>query len=127
MRPAPQYEFSQLENDTIGKTAFWAKALAITMFVSAALSLFGCNILNVAAYVAIAIPIFMAGNALQKVADTRGSDITYMMEAVQTLGTSFLVRIIALIAMVVLTVVIMLALFLFAASLLAMVFGAAAG
>jgi len=77
-------------------------------------------------YIAIAIPVLMAGNALQKVADTQGNDIYYMMQAVQTLGTSFLVRIIALVTMVLLLVLVMVFFFLFFAAMMALIFGSGA-
>jgi hypothetical protein len=91
---APQYEFSQLENETITKLAFWSKVLGITMLVNAGIALLGCNLLNVAVMVVIAVPLLAAASAFKRVADTRGFDVFHMMEALRSLGTSFLVRII---------------------------------
>jgi hypothetical protein len=99
---APQYEFSQLENETITKLAFWARVLSITMLINAGLALISCNVLTVAIMVVIAIPMLTAANAFKRVADTRGFDVFHMMEALRSLGTSFLVRIIIWLSVIVL-------------------------
>ncbi len=101
----PQYEFSQRENETISRIAFWTKTLAIVMFISAGLSTISCNIFFIVYYVVVAIFLIMAGTALQKVVDTQGRDISKMIEALDRLSTSFLARIIVMLSTVALLVV----------------------
>lgn len=98
-----EHELGELENQTLRRTASAARGLAIALFVAAGLSVFGCYFTNILAFVAVGIPTLLAANALQRVVDTRGRDITNVLEAVQALGTSFLVRIIAVAVIVALT------------------------
>lgn len=100
----PQYEFSQEDNVVIGKAAFWARMLAISLLIAGGLTLFSCNVVAIAFYVIIAIPFLMAANSLQRVVDTQGSDISHMMEAIQQLGTAFVVKLIVTLLVAVITV-----------------------
>jgi hypothetical protein len=116
---APEHEFGGPENEVIATTAKWARTLGVVMLVYSGLSLFGCGIQNTVAYVAFGIPLMMASSALQRVVDTRGRDVSTLMQAMQSLGTAFLVRIIVLAATVALTVLLVVLIAVFALSVAA--------
>ncbi len=92
--PVSEYEFSQVEEQTVGRAATWAKAVAILFFVQAAFSLIGFNLLAVAVDVAIGVSIWKGAKALSAVVDTQGNDVGHMMEAMSQLSTAFTIRLV---------------------------------
>lgn len=92
--PVSEYEFSAVEEQTVGRAATWAKAVAILFFIQAAFSLIGFNILAVAIDVAIGMSIWKGSKALSAVVDTQGNDVGHMMEAMSQLSTAFTIRLV---------------------------------
>lgn len=88
-----QYEFSAMENRTIGKVGLWALVLGIVYFVDGAVSLFpDFNVVAAGLSVTIGIFYFLGGRAFKKVVDTEGSDVTFMLSALSKVGIAFMVR-----------------------------------
>jgi hypothetical protein len=118
------YEFTARENDTIGKAATWAHALAGASFLMVAIHLafafigtdfessslellvfdWGAGVASATCYLAAAILFAVAGSALRRVVKTEGSDLTHLLKALDTLHRIFVVRI-ALVFLTVLAVV----------------------
>jgi hypothetical protein len=99
------YEFNDAENAIIGKTAGRAKLFGIISIVLGALySMSSCGacakadlLMNLPqGVIGIVVGIFFigVGNSLQNVVNTQGNDIQHIMEALQKMGTAFLVQII---------------------------------
>ncbi len=95
------YEFTSLENKTIGKAALWSKGVGIISLVNAGLQLLEIGekgvlsvLITMAIYVAIGVAFFKGGVAFQKVVDTEGSDIAHMMEALAKVSSAFMIRIV---------------------------------
>jgi hypothetical protein len=121
MEQRDAYEFTDRENETIGRAGTWALALAGVSFVmvivhlvvafvgtdlsgtSAALLVFdmGAGVVSATCYLAAAVLFSIVGGALKKVVNTEGSDLTNMMKALDTLHRIFVIRI----ALVFLTVI----------------------
>ena len=109
--PAGEYEFSNLENETIEKTANWSKYLAFSMFVTAAISVFNYNLVDSAVKIIVGYFFFDGSKSLKAVVDTEGSDVTNMMSALSKLNTAFNVRIwVTLISLVVVGVALLIVL-----------------
>jgi len=121
------YEFNDVENAVIDKTAGRAKTWGTIAIVLGALQLLGAAgaVLNPAlvAYLPMGIVQIVigaqfvgAGNAMKAVVGTQGNDIPYMMQALDKLGSAFFVQIVVTILGVVLVaLLVVLAFFLFAA------------
>lgn len=92
--PISEYEFSQVEEQTVGRAATWAKAVAILFFIQAAFSLISFNVIAIAVDVAIGLAIWKGAKALSAVVDTQGNDIGHMMEAMSQLSTAFTIRLV---------------------------------
>ena len=104
------YEFTQLENQTIDKTATWCKYLAFIFFAQAALELIDLNVIGVGIDVAIGIAFFQGAKAMKSVVDTQGHDIPHMMEAMRKLATAVNIRIwVTIIAVVLIALVVIFA------------------
>jgi hypothetical protein len=130
--PAPVqwggYEFSEAENAVIAKTAGRAKLWGIISIVVGSLyTLSTCGAFASPTFltnlpsgvIGIVVGIFFVsvGNALNAVVQTQGNDIQHIMEALQKMGTAFLVQIITTLVGVGLAVlVIVLMMFVFAAA-----------
>lgn len=122
------YEFNEYENSVIDKAAGRMKLWGIISTVVGALQLIGsCGMFVDAKYatnlpsgiVAIVIGItFMgAGNSLKSVVTTQGNDLFYMMQALQKLGTAFLIETIcAIVGFVLGAIVLALVAFVFVAT-----------
>lgn len=115
------YEFTSRENETIGKAAKWALALAGVSFVmvivhlvvafvgtdladsSLVLIVFdtGAGVVSASCYLAAAVLFGVVGAALRRVVQTEGNDLQNMMKALATLHRIFVLRI----ALVFLTVI----------------------
>ena len=115
------YEFTARENETIGKAATWALALAGASFVmvivhlvfafldtdladsSFSLLIFdmGAGLVSASCYLAAGILFGIAGSALRRVVHTQGSDLKHILKALDTLHRIFVIRI----ALVFLTVI----------------------
>ena len=118
------YEFTGRENETIGKTAKWARLLAGASFImvvvhlvfafvgtdmsntSLQLLLFdvGAGVVAASCYLLAGILFIVVGSALRRVVDTEGSDLQNMLKALDTLHRIFVIRI-ALVFLTVLAVV----------------------
>lgn len=95
---AREHELGPAENQTIGKAATWAKALAILLFASGALQLLdGFNVLGAAVNVIIGYFFWQSGKSLRLVVDSEGSDISHLMNAFDQLRRAFLTRIIVMV------------------------------
>lgn len=117
------YEFNDAENAIIGKTASRAKLWGIISIVIGALyamsSCFAFASPSVltnlpSGVIGIVVGIFFlgVGNALQNVVATQGNDIQHIMEALQKMGTAFMVQIITTLIGVGLMIVVFLLIFL---------------
>jgi hypothetical protein len=122
MMGAPQasygnYEFNDYENSVIGKTAGRAKLWGIISTVIGALELcLGCGAVaspTLATYIptgiislVVGITFIGVGNSLKSVVDTSGSDLMHMMQALEKMGTAFMIQIICTIVGVVLMILI---------------------
>jgi hypothetical protein len=99
------YEFNDLENQIIDKTAARAKLWGIFSTTLGVLQLFGsCGAIAspmMAGYfpagvIAIIIGVTFIGvsNSLKMVVQTQGNDVGHMMQALQKMGSAFLVQIV---------------------------------
>jgi len=107
------YEFTSRENETIGKAATWALALAGASLVMVAVHLvfafmgtdltdlsfsllifdLGAGLVSASCYLAAGILFAVVGSALRRVVHTEGSDLQHMLKALNTLHRVFVVRI----------------------------------
>ena len=107
------YEFTSRENETIGKAATWALALAGASWVMVAVHLvfafmgtdltdlsfsllifdLGAGFVSASCYLAAGILFAIVGSALRRVVHTEGSDLQHMLKALNTLHRVFVVRI----------------------------------
>ncbi len=92
--PSPGYEFSAVENTTIGRTATWAKAVGVFFFIQAALGLLDFNIIGIAIDLAIGLALWKGGKSMQGVVDTQGNDVPQMMEALEQMSSAFTIRLV---------------------------------
>ena len=112
------YEFNDMENQIIDKTAGRAKLWGWISAVLGACQLLGgtCGSLasaTMAVYVPYGIVMLIVGitfigvgNSLRSVVQTQGNDIAHMMQAMQKLGSAFFIQSIACIVMLVLAIII---------------------
>jgi hypothetical protein len=120
MNPAQfgNYEFNEFENSIIDKTAGRAKLWGIISTVIGALQLLGsCGMVANASYatylpsgiiaLVVGITFIGVGNSLKSVVQTQGNDMMHMMQAMQKLGSAFMIQIIATIIGIVLVALIM--------------------
>lgn len=125
-----QYEFNELENGIIGKTAGRAKTWGIISIVIGALYLLSALffilspalLLNIAPGIGgiiVGISFVGVGNSLSSVVATQGNDVQHMMEATQKLGGAFLTQIIVTIVQVVLYAILALVVFVVLAAVIA--------
>ena len=118
------YEFTSRENQTIGKAATWALALAGASMIMVVVHLvfaftgtdfsdtafallafdMGAGVASASCYLAAGVLFAMVGGALKRVVNTEGSDLQNMLKALDTLHRIFVVRI-ALVFLTVLAVV----------------------
>jgi hypothetical protein len=122
------YEFTESENAVIDKTASRAKTWGIISIVIGALQLFASlgavvqpTLLGQApggiVALVVGISFLGAGSSLKSVVQTQGNDIPHMMLALQKIGSAFFVQIIAtIIGLVLLGLIMVLVIFLLAAS-----------
>jgi len=106
------YEFTSGNNETIGKAAKWALALAGASFIMVAVHLvfalvgtdfadssvellvfdMGAGVASATCYLAAGILFAIVGSALRRVVNTEGSDLQNMMKALDTLHRIFVIR-----------------------------------
>jgi hypothetical protein len=122
------YEFNDVENQIIDKTAARAKLWGIISTTLGVLQVFGsCGAIaspSMASYfplgvIAIIIGITFIGvsNSLKMVVQTQGNDIAHMMQALQKMGSAFLVQIVcAVIGFVLAVTIFMIAAFVLVAA-----------
>lgn len=112
------YEFNDFENSIIDKTASRAKLWGIISTVIGGLQLIGsCGMVANASYatylpsgiiaLVVGITFIGVGNSLKSVVQTQGNDMMHMMQALQKLGSAFMIQIIATIIGIVLVALIM--------------------
>jgi hypothetical protein len=120
MSPAQfgSYEFNEMENSIIDKTAGRAKLWGIISTTVGALQLLGsCGMVanpGMATYLpsgiialVVGITFIGVGNSLKSVVQTQGNDMMHMMQAMQKIGSAFMIQIIATIIGIVLIALIM--------------------
>lgn len=122
------YEFNDFENSIIDKTAGRAKLWGIISTVIGALQLVGsCGMVanpGMASYLpsgiialVVGITFMGVGNSLKSVVQTQGNDMMHMMQAMQKLGSAFMIQIIAtIIGIVLIALIVVLAMFVFVAA-----------
>ena len=99
------YEFNDFENSIIDKTASRAKLWGIISTVIGGLQLIGsCGMVANASYatylpsgiiaLVVGITFIGVGNSLKSVVQTQGNDMMHMMQALQKLGSAFMIQII---------------------------------
>lgn len=116
------YEFNELENAVLAKTAARAKQWGVISAVLGAVQMVSsCGMVS-SASLGLLLPIGIvalivgvtfigAGNSLEAAVRTRGNDLPHLMAAMQKLGTAFTVQIVCNIIGVVLFAVMMVILF----------------
>lgn len=121
------YEFNEYENSVIDKAAGRMKLWGIISTVIGALQFLGsCGMFVDAKYatnlptgiVAIVVGItFMgAGNSLKSVVTTQGNDLMHMMQALQKMGSAFLIETICtIVGFILMAIVLVLVAFVFVA------------
>jgi hypothetical protein len=122
-----QYEFNDMENSIIDKAAGRAKMWGWIACILGGLQFFGYSCGGFASpalwmSVPMAVVLFVVGivfigvgNSLKSVVQTQGNDIMHMMQAIQKMGSAFLIQSIAWIIMAALTaIIVVLMLFVFA-------------
>lgn len=122
-----QYEFNEMENGIIAKTAGRAKTWGIiaivigsievlsgfAFFVSPGLLL---NFITGIAQIVIGVTFLGVGNSLTQVVQTQGNDVEHMMGALNKLSSAFMIQIImAIVQAVLIALAILLVIFVFAA------------
>ena len=70
--------------------------------MNAALAVLNLNIVQIGISLAVGISFFQGGRAFQSVVDTQGNDIHHMMQALEKIGTAFMIRIVVTLIAVVL-------------------------
>lgn len=122
------YEFNDMENSIIDKTAGRAKLWGIISTVIGSLQLIGsCGMVQNASYatylpsgiiaLVVGITFIGVGNSLKSVVHTQGNDMMHMMQAMQKLGSAFMIQIIAtIIGIVLIALIMVLAMFVFVAA-----------
>jgi hypothetical protein len=122
------YEFNDLENQIIDKTAQRAKLWGIISTVVGALQcLASCgavanptmasNLPTGIIAVVVGVTFMGVGNSLKMVVQTQGNDLMHMMQALQKMGSAFMVQIIcAIIGFVLAVLIFMLAAFVLVAA-----------
>jgi hypothetical protein len=112
-----QYEFNDMENSVIDKTAGRAKLWGIISTTVGALQVLGsCGAVAnpgwamylPAGIVAIVVGVtFMGvGNSLKNVVQTQGNDVMHMMQALEKMGSAFMIQIVCAIVGFVLAVLV---------------------
>lgn len=112
------YEFNDFENSIIDKAAGRAKLWGIISTVIGGLQVLGsCGMVANASYatwlpqgiiaLVVGITFIGVGNSLKSVVQTQGNDLMHMMQALQKLGSAFMIQIIATIIGIVLVALIM--------------------
>lgn len=121
------YEFNDLENSIIGKTAGRARTWGIISIVLGVLNvLLGflffvspgllVNLVSGIVSIVVGVTFLGAGNSLRSVVDTQGNDLQHMMQAMEKLASAFTVQIVAAIVGFILgAIAIVLAIFVLAA------------
>jgi hypothetical protein len=121
------YEFNDFENSIIDKSAGRAKLWGIISCVIGGLQILGsCGMVSNPQYatylpsgiiaIVVGITFIGVGNSLKSVVQTQGNDMMHMMQAVQKLGSAFLIQAIAyIIYAVVVALLIVLLMFVFVA------------
>jgi hypothetical protein len=121
------YEFNDFENSIIDKSAGRAKLWGIISCVIGGLQILGsCGMVSNAQYatylpsgiiaIVVGITFIGVGNSLKSVVQTQGNDMMHMMQAVQKLGSAFLIQAIAyIIYAIVVALLIVLLMFVFVA------------
>ena len=96
--PTPQeptnYEFSSVENETIGGIGKWSKTLAILLFIEGGFALLNGDVVEFACSLFIGLALYRAAGAFTLIVDTEGSDIDHLLTAMEQVGNALLVRII---------------------------------
>jgi len=122
------YEFNDMENSIIDKTASRAKLWGIISTVLGGLQcLASCGAVanaGMASYlpagiiaIVIGVTFMGVGNSLKMVVQTQGNDLMHMMQALQKMGSAFMVQIIcAIIGFVLAVLIFMLAAFVLVAA-----------
>jgi hypothetical protein len=118
------YEFTSRENETIGKAATWARALAGASLIMGLVHLvfafvgtdlantsfellvfdLGAGVTAASCYLAAGVLFAIVGSALRRVVHTQGNDLKNMLKALDTLHRIFVIRI-ALVFVTVIAVV----------------------
>lgn len=122
------YEFNDLENSIIDKTAARAKLWGIISTTIGALQcLASCGAVanaGMASYlptgiiaIVIGVTFIGVGNSLKMVVQTQGNDLMHMMQALQKIGSAFMIQIVcAIIGFVLAVLIFMLAAFVLVAA-----------
>ena len=111
------YEFNEMENQIVDKTASRAKLWGIISIVFGTLNfLSSCggfakadmflNLPTGIVGIVVGITFLGVGNSLKMVVQTQGNDLMHMMQALQKMGSAFMVQIICAIVSFVLVVLI---------------------
>ncbi len=94
------YEFNDNENQTLSSAATWSMVVAILLILAGTLSLCGLSFVRSIGYIAMGVFLLLGANSLRTVVNTQGNDIKHVMDAVDALGRSLLVRSILAVLMV---------------------------
>jgi hypothetical protein len=111
------YEFNEYENSVIEKAAGRMKLWAIISTVVGAIQLvgscgmfvdpkFATNLPTGIVAIVVGITFVGAGNSLKSVVTTQGNDLMHMMQALQKMGTAFLIQAICAIVSFVLVIIV---------------------
>ncbi|MBX3185999.1 MAG: hypothetical protein KF819_03245 [Labilithrix sp.] len=112
-----QYEFNDMENAVIDKTAGRAKLWGIISTSIGALQILGsCGAIanpGMATYlpagiiaIVIGVTFMGVGNSLKNVVQTQGNDVMHMMQALEKMGSAFMIQIVCAIIGFVLAVLV---------------------
>ncbi len=93
----PQYEFSAVENQTIERCAAWSKALAVLFFVQAGLQIINLHFVFIAVDIAMGIAFWRAFKSLAAVVETQGNDVRHLMDALGSLSSAFMIRLVVVV------------------------------
>ena len=122
------YEFNDYENSIIDKTAGRAKLWGLISAIVGALQIMGsCGMVanaQLAGYLPtgiialiVGITFMGVGNSLKSVVQTQGNDLMHLMQAMQKLGSAFMVQIVCtIIGVVLVALILVLAMFVLVAA-----------
>jgi hypothetical protein len=94
-------EFGPSENAVLDGAALWSKVLGVVYFVQSAGQLINLNIIAAPITFFMGLGYWKGGTSLKHVTQTQGNDVQHLMTALDQFGTTFMIRIVCTIILIV--------------------------